>query len=214
MADMDMIPRSYRDALRVRRTLFAYGGALALVLAAGVAGTGWLHWRLAAEQASLDQLRAASASAEAMRSQVAAAQQRKNSLEQASEALAALHGGGTVARLSGALDAALNERTSFSSMHFSRSHELLKAPLPDPLPEGTVQTQGAGTPEYWRLANRVEINGSATDHAALTQFLDAMSKDPTLSDIRFLNSAAAAGGHGSGLSFSVAGFLRSNGVKP
>jgi Tfp pilus assembly protein PilN len=204
---MDMIPRSYRDALRVRRTVLAYGGALALALAAGLAGTAWLHWRLAVEERSLEQMRAASTNADAVRSQVDAAQQRKTALVQASEALAALRGAGTVARLADALNTALNDHTTFSALQFSRTHELLKAPLPDPLPEGTVQAQGAAGIEYWHVASRVEITGQAADNAALTQFLGAVSKDPTLSGVRFLNSAAAPGEGHAGLSFSVAGLL-------
>lgn len=207
MADMDMIPRSYRDALRTRRTLLAYGGALALALAAGLAGSAWLHWRLSIEERTVDQLRAANANADAVRTQVDAAQQRKTGLVQASEALAALRGAGTVARLTGALDTALNDRTTFSQLQFSRTQELLKAPLPDPLPEGTVQAQGAAGVEYWHIANRIEINGLAADNAALTQFLGALSHHPTLSGVRFLNSAAAAGEGRAGLAFSVAGLL-------
>jgi Tfp pilus assembly protein PilN len=208
MADMDMIPRSYRDALRVRRTLLAYGGALALALGAGLAGTAWLHWRLSIEERTLDQLRAANTNADAVRTQVDSAQQRKTALVQASEALAALRGAGTVARLSGALDTALNDHTTFSQLQFLRTQELLKAPLPDPLPEGTVQAQGAAGVEYWHIANRIEINGLAADNAALTQFLGALGKDPTLSGVRFLNSAAASGEGKAGLAFSVAGLLQ------
>lgn len=214
MADMDMIPRSYREALRVRRTVLAYGGALALVLAAGVAGAGWLHWRLSIEQGALEQLRVATANADGVRAQLAAAQQRQTSLRQASEALAALRGDGTVARLSDAIDAALNERTSFDQLQFSRTQELLRAPLPSPLPDGTVQAQGAasGTVEYWHLASRVEINGQALDHAALTQFLGAVSSNPTLSGVRFLNSTVASARGDAALSFTMAGALRPAGV--
>lgn len=210
MADMDMIPRSYRDALRVRQMLLAYGGALALVLAAGLTATAWLHWQLSKEEAGLEQLRVASTSAEAMRTQIAAAQQRKTSLAQASEALAALRGTGTVARLSVALDTALNERTAFSQLQFARTQELLRAPLPAPLPEGTMQAQGAGAGnvEHWHIASRVEIIGQAQDNVALTQFLGAIGNDPTLAGLRFMNSAAAPGVGEAGLSFSVAGLLQ------
>jgi Tfp pilus assembly protein PilN len=207
MADMDMIPRSYRDALRVRRTLLAYGGALALALATGLLGAGWLHWRLSVEEASLHKLRAANASADAVRTQVAAAEQRKSTLLQASDALAALRGAGTVSRLASALDTALNDGTTLNQLQFSRTQELLKAPLPQPLPAGTVQAQNAGNPEYWHLASRVDITGQARDHAALTRFLGAIGRDPTLSGLRFLNSATAAGEGQGGLAFSVSGLV-------
>jgi Tfp pilus assembly protein PilN len=208
MADIDMIPRSYRHALLARRVLGRYAAALALVLVAGGAGAGWLRWRLALEAAQLDRLRAASAQAEALRARVAAAGQRKFTLVQASAALQALRGHATLARLSGSIDRALTERVWFDQLQFSRTQELLRDPLPAPLPEGTLETQGAagGAVEHWRLASHVEINGHALDHAAMTQFLGALAADPALADVRFLNSAATEGG--SALAFGVAASLR------
>lgn len=218
MADMDMIPRSYREALRVRRTLFAYGAALAVVLAGGAAAAGWLHWRLAAEGSRLDALRAASASAESIRGRISAARQHRQALVQASEALAALRASGTVARLSDSLDGALNERVWFTQLRFSRSHELLPAAPPGPLAHGTLLTRGAGAAngavEYWRLGSNVEIAGQASDHAALAQFLGALGADPALAGVRFLNSTAGSGEDGAALSFSVAGPLPAGGGQP
>lgn len=214
MADMDMIPRSYHDALRVRRTFARYGAALALVLAVGGAGSGWLRWRLAVEAPRLAQLHAASAEAQAMQARLVAAQQRKQGLLQASETLAALRASGTLARLSGALDGALNDRVWFDQLQFSRTQEQLRAPLPSPLPDGTlaVQAPGAanGASGYWRLASQVDISAQAADHEAMARFLGALSADPALADVRFLNSGAGADG-GPALSFSVAGSLRAAG---
>ena len=119
--------------------------------------------------------------------------------------------------LTGALDGTLNESVWFDQLHFTRSHEPLQAPIPDPLPEGVLQTQGpgaaGGVAEYWRLASRVEIAGHARDHGALTRFLGAMSGDPALADVRFLNSAAGSLDAGAALSFSVAGSLRAAGAQ-
>lgn len=209
MADIDMIPRSYHNGLRVRRTLRIYGAALALALVAGGTGAGWLRWRLAVEAPQLEQLRAATAQAEAMRARVIAAEQRKFQLVQASEALQALRGEGALARLTGSLDGALNDNVWFDQLQFSRSQEQLREPLPTPLPEGTLQTRGtaSGAVEHWRLTSQVEINGHARDHAAMTRFLGALADDPALADIRFLNSAAAAEGD-AGLAFGVTGSLR------
>jgi Tfp pilus assembly protein PilN len=218
MADIDMIPRSYREALRARRTLANYGATLALVLVAGAAGAGWLRWRLAVEAPRLDQLRSASAQADAMRAQVATAQQRKNGLRQASQALAALRGSGALARLSDAVDGALNDRVWFAQLAFSRTQELLRDPLPSPLPDGTVQIQrtgaAAGAVENWRLASHVEITGQAFEHESMTRFLAALAANPALANVRFLSSGAAPADSGATLSFTAGGSLRSQaGVK-
>ena len=216
MADVDMIPRSYREGLRARRTLSAYGCALALLLVLGGGTTAWLRWRLAVETPQLEGLRAATAQAEATRGQLATAQARKDALQQASSALEALRGSGAVARLAASIDGAVNDGVWFEGLQFSRSQELLRDPLPQPLPAGTLQVQGAagGSVEHWHLASRLEIAAQAHDNEAMSLFLNALSSDPLLMDVRFLNSAASKTDNGTSLTFSVAGSLRPSGSAP
>ena len=220
MADVDMIPRSYREGLRARRTLFAYACALALLLGTGGGVAAWSRWRLAVETPQLDQLRAATAQAEAMRAQLAAAQARKDALLQASSALEALRGNGAVARLAGSIEGAINDGVWFDGLQFSRTQELLRDPLPQPLPPGTLQVQAQGAAgaaasvEHWHLASHLEIAGQALDNEAMSRFLTALSRDPRLADVRFLNSAAARTDTGVSLAFSMAGSLRPAGSTP
>lgn len=211
MADVDMIPRSYREGLRARRTLFAYGCALGLLLAVGGGTAAWLRWRLAVEVPRLEQLRAATAQAEAMRVQLAAVTERRDALQQASEALTALRGSGAVGRLAASIDGAVNDGVWFEQLQFSRSQELLRDPLPQPLPPHTLQVRAPGAGgaiEHWHLATRVEIGGQALDNEAMARFLTALSRDPQLAEVRFLNSASADTEAGRALAFSVAGALK------
>jgi Tfp pilus assembly protein PilN len=213
MADIDMIPRSYRDGVRVQRLLRAYGLALAGVLLAGGLGAGLLQWRLAVETPQRDALRTRTAQAEALRARLAAATTRHSALEQDAQALAALRGTGAVNRLALALDAALNDKVWFDTLHFERTEELLRAPLPAPLPAGTLVTRASTQPnatpgpQTWRLARHIDIDGQAQDHAALAAFLTALSGSPVLGDVRFLKSGAAAGEGAEHVAFSVSGSL-------
>lgn len=220
MADIDMIPRSYRDALRAQRALRSYGVALAALLLAGVAAVSLLHWRLAVETPQLDQLRTTTAQAEALRVRLAATITRKDALDQDAHALAALRGTGAIARLAQALDGALNDKVWFDTLHYSRTEELLKAPLPAPLPSGALTTRASlqatavPGPQTWLLARHVDIGGQALDHAALSSFLAALSTNPVLADVRFLKSSAAAGTGPELVTFSVTGALAPAGDKP
>jgi Tfp pilus assembly protein PilN len=213
MADIDMIPRSYRDGVRVQRLLRGYGLALAGVLLAGALAAGVLQWRLAVESPRLAALRDRTAQAEALRARLAAAATRHSALEQDAQALAALRGTGTVERLAQALDASLNDKVWFDTLRFERTEELLRAPLPSPLPAGTLVTRGstapnaAPGPQTWRLARHVAIEGEAQDHAALAAFLTSLSASPALNDVRFLKSGAAAGEGPERVAFSVSGAL-------
>jgi Tfp pilus assembly protein PilN len=191
MADIDMIPRSYRNTLRVRRMLSAYGAALALLVVAGGGASLVLRWRLAVETPRLEQLRASSALAGAMRTQLAGAQQRKDALAGDVEAFAALRGGGEVGALAQVLESTLNDKVWIEQLRFSRTQELLRDPLPSPLPPGTVQAKGAsGAVQAWQLGSHIELSGQALDHGAMTRFLSPLAADPALARVRFLNSSA------------------------
>ena len=208
MADIDMIPRSYREGLRVRRTVAVYGTALAALLVLGGGAGAFLHWRLAVEMPRLEQTRAASAQAAAMRTQLANAQARKDALAGDLDALAGLRGSGEVTALARVLDHALNERVWLASLRLARTQEALQA-TPSPLPPGTVQARAAqaGAMQAMRLGTQVELTGGALDDAAMTAFLAALAADPALSDVRFLNSSTAAEEDGGTVGFSASASL-------
>jgi len=215
MADIDMIPRSYREGLRVRRTLTVYGAALALLLVAGGAGSALLRWRLALETPRLEQGRAASSQLAAMRSQLTGAQARKDLLAENVAALATLRGGGEVVALAASLDGALNGRVWFDQLRFARTREQLQV-APTPLPPDTVQarTPQTGAVQAWRLGSQVEIAGQALDNGAMSAFLAALAADRRLANVRFLNSSTAPLEDGGTVSFSAAATLVKSGAAP
>ena len=204
-----MIPRSYREGLRARRTLTIYGAALALVLVAGGGASALLRWRLALETPRLEQSRATSAQASAMRTQLVSAQARKDALAENVAALGALRGAGEVTALASALDGALNDKVWFEQLRFSRTQELLQVAPPAPLPAGTVQARVAqtGAVQAWRLGSHIEIAGQALDNNAMTGFLSALAADPAFTDVRFLNSSTATLEDGGAVSFNAAATL-------
>ena len=219
MADIDMIPRSYRETLRVRRTLSAYGIALAALLLAGGGASALLRWRVAVETPELDRLRSQSVQAGAMRTQLAGVQQRRDALAEEVAALAALRGSGATAALAAALDQTLNDRVWLGQLRFSRTQELLRDPLPSPLPADAVTAHAAPAAgaapvlQAWRLASHVELSGHALDHAAMSSFLGALSSSKALKNVRFLNSAVGGEEEGRAVSFSAAASL-ANEVSP
>ena len=216
MADIDMIPRSYREGLRVRRTLTVYGAALAVLLVAGAGASAALRWRLAVESPRLEASRAASSQAGVMRAELTTALARKERLAENVAALASLRGAGEVASLASVLDGALNEQVWFTELRFARTQELLQAAPPMPLPAGVVQTRAAqaGMPQSWRLGSQIRIAGQARDNAAMTSFLAKLAADPSLANVRFLNSSTAAAEEGGAVNFSVAAALVKQGERP
>ena len=208
VADIDMIPRSWREGLRVRRTLAAYGAALAALLLVGGGAGAFLHWRLAVETPRLELDRSASTQAGAMRLQLTAAQARKELLAENAAALGSLRGTGDIAALAAILDESLNARVWFKHLRFTRSQELLQALPPAPLPAGVVQARApAGAPQAWRLGSQVQISGQALDNGAMTAFLSKLAADPRLTNVRFLNSSTAAAEEGGVVVFNATAAL-------
>lgn len=208
MADIDMIPRSYRDAQRVRRTLAAYGAALAVLAVAGGGASMLLRWRVAVETPQLDRMRSDSALAGTLRTQLIGAQQRKDALAGDVDALALLRGAGDTASLARVLDSTLNDKVWIEQLRFSRTREALREPLPSPLPPGTVKmNQAQGPAQAWQLASHVELSGQALDHRAMTDFLGALAAHPSLGQVRFLNSSEAPAEEGGAVAFGAAATL-------
>jgi hypothetical protein len=216
MADIDMIPRSYREGLRVRRTLTVYGAALAVLFVSGAGASAFLRWRLGVETPRLESGRSASTQAGAMRTQLTTALARKELLAENVAALATLRGAGEVAALASVLDGALNERVWFGELRFARTQELLQAAPPAPLPPGVVQARASqsGAAQAWRLGSQIRIAGQARDNAAMTAFLAKLAADPGLTNLRFLNSSTAAADEGGAVNFSVAAVLVKRGEQP
>jgi len=215
MADIDMIPRSYREAARTRRTLSAYGAALALLVAAGCGASLLLRWRVAVETPRLERMRAESTLAGTLRSRLAVAQQSKDALAGDVETLALLHGAGEAALLAQVLDATLNDKVWIEQLRFSHTRELLRDPLPSPLPPGTVQAHPAqGPAQAWQLGSHVELSGRALDQRAMTDFLAALAAHPALSGVRFLNSSEAPAEEGGAVAFGAAASLVRPIMKP
>ena len=212
MADIDMIPRSYREGLRVRRTVTAYGAALAALLVVGGGAGAFLHWRVALETPLLEQARANVAQQGAMQTRLAGALARKDVLADQVGALAGLRGAGEVATLAQVLERALNGRVWLDTLRVVRTQEALGAP-PSPLPAGTVQGRTAATGaqpgalQAWRLGTHIELAGGALDNAAMTAFLAALAADPALSEVRFLNSSTATAEDGGAIGFSASAAL-------
>ncbi|MCD2519146.1 hypothetical protein LQ564_22855 [Massilia sp. G4R7] len=219
MANIDMIPRSYREARRARRLLRGYGMALAGVLLAGAAASAFLHWRLSVELPRLEALRGSTARLEAARTHLAVTQLRKNALSEDVAALGALRGVGALGRLADALDATLNERVWLERMVFTRTLERIEgAPALDASAPGLVlrarPAPSAAEGVAWRLVDKVEMGGGALDHAALSAFLNRTEANGPLHALRFLQSSVATGEEGQSVAFSIAGPLGPAGGQP
>lgn len=219
MADIDMIPREYRDGVRVRRTLRLAAIALALVVAAGtLAGVG-LRWRTAALERSATALEAAAAQAQADSARGAEQQAERSRQEQAHAVLRTLRRQGELAALARGLDASLGDTVWLTGLRIERDVQGAAAganTAAAALPEGTETFSAPGaTPaapvQTWHLRSAIELNGQAASYEAVTAFLAALARQPGIAGLQLVSSSIVEGG---AIDFHATGALVHQGKTP
>ncbi|WP_036168262.1 PilN domain-containing protein [Massilia sp. 9096] len=207
MADIDMIPRSYREAVRVRRTVRRAGAALACVAVLGIGAVGGVRWRGAALERQAAALEAAASRAQADRTRDATLQAAGMRLQRGVTALHALRREGELEAFSRALDAALTDQVWLTNLTLQRDAQgtpAKDAPA-DPAVEQVAPADAADGAPTWRLASTIEISGEATDYGAVTAFLATLARQNGVSGLRLVGSSAGA--DGGAIQFQATGFL-------
>jgi Tfp pilus assembly protein PilN len=221
MADIDMIPREYRDGVRVRRTLRLAGIALALVVAAGaLAGIG-LRWRTAALERSATALEAAATQAQADSARGAEQQAARSRQEQVHAVLRTLRRQGELAALAHSLDAVPGDAVWLTGLRIERDVQGVSpganaAATAPALPDGTETFSAPGaTPaapvQIWHLRSAIELDGQAASYEAVTAFLSALGRQPGIAGLRLVSSSVAEGG---AIDFHATGALIHQGTTP
>lgn len=197
MADIDMIPRSYRDGVRVRRTLRRAGLALAAIVVAAAAGSAALRWQSAALERRTATLQQAASAATASQAQAATEQAARERMLQQQGLLRALRREGELATLSNAIDSALPETAWLTAVTLQRDLQLAPAnapaPAPAPVPDGRATTIATGNPDGSTLVmvSSVELAGQAADYNGITDFLSNLGRTPGMHGVELLSSSAS-----------------------
>lgn len=198
MADIDMIPRSYREQLRVEGAVRRYGIALAALLLLAFLASLLLRWQVARTEPLLAIQRTELARAGGDSGKLAALQARQVALEQSVAALDALRAAGTVGRLTEALDRSLGADLWLTSIRYARNEQLLPAAgaagpaSPAAGDANSFSVQAAGVTERWRVTRRIDLGGAASTYPALTEFMRGFAGQGGVADVHLVDSASAA----------------------
>ena len=192
MADIDMIPRSYRDRVRLRHTARRTGAALAAVIV--LAGAG--HAALRLSGAAIDRKSAAlrSAAATEASTQARAATEREASLRalQRAALLGAVRREGELAAFAQAIDSALPDDTWLTAVTLRRNTRA--APPGAALPAGSSAPEafatGSADGAVLLLDSLVELNGQAASYEGVTSFLANLGRIPGLKAVQLQSSGA------------------------
>ena len=196
MADIDMIPRSYRDGVRVRRTLRRAGVALAAIVLAAAAGSAALRWQSAALERRTATLQQAASAAQTSQAHAATAQAARERLLAQQGLLRALRREGELAALAAAIDSALPATAWLTAINLQRDLQLAAAPTTAaaPVPDSRATTFATGNADGGTLVliSSVELAGQATDYTGITDFLSNLGRMPGMHGVELLSSSANA----------------------
>lgn len=190
MADIDMIPRSWRDGIRVRRTLRRTVVALAIVMLAGAAGSGWLRWQVAALDRQAAQLQAAATQAQAGQAREAALREEHERHARQDALLRALRRQGELAAFAQAIDGALPPDAWLTGIVLRRD---LQAVGGTAIGSGSAQPAAAPS-DSAPPGSTVELTGQALDYEAVTTFLARLGRAPGVATVQLQSSGAAEAG--------------------
>lgn len=159
MAEIDLIPASWRAARRARRHLRLSGLAIAGILAGLIAGRIGLELSTRNALASVQQLQAARRDTERENARITTLESRLAERQRQQALVTTLRGEGMVGRALLPLDRALDADIWFDELSYAR-----QAVLPQP---------GNSTPQP--IEASLQIRGRAPHAAAISRFNDALA---------------------------------------
>jgi len=194
MADIDMIPRSYRDGVRVRRTARRAACALALVVLATVAAHATLRWSSAAMDRKAALLRSAASAAQSDLQRAASQREAELRAQQRVGLLGAVRRAGELAAFAKAIDGALPADTWLTALALRRSTRV--APPGATLPSGDSPQEtfatGNAQGDTLLLDSQVELGGQAASYEGMTDFLANLGRVPGLVNVQLQSSSVNA----------------------
>jgi hypothetical protein len=193
MHEVDLIPASYKERLKIKRWCQNFGFVLAsvVVLVLGLrfvitnntlALNSKIEIRQKDKQFSIEQQQKYNA---------LVAQEVK--LNKDLEILNGLRGGPSAKQIVLAVDRVMQEDVWFTQWTFSRDGEIAT------IQPATVQTgyfiiipqvaNGVPTQQTWKLSTHMEISGQALNHSGLSGFIKNLINQPEIDDVKVINTS-------------------------
>jgi Tfp pilus assembly protein PilN len=188
MADVDLIPQEYRYWLWQRSYLIRMGLAALVFLLLAVGA--WMAMRMSVVslQDDLVALEQEQNRQRLLQSELSGIAAATHSVQSRLQLLSGLRGGANVQATLVAIDQALpGDSVWFTDLDFSRQQVLM--PSNDlPLPKGAASLPVGA--QRLALAVTVSVEGQASDHAALSAFVDQLREQEIIAAVKLLNTSS------------------------
>lgn len=187
MSEMDMIPGDYRQGLFGRRLLRRFIVACVVVLCCiGLARMllGYLIWRENVQVVHLEQQEQV---IEQNKARTEEFRQQKQVTEQQLAALNKLRGRDRVALFLRSIDDVYIEGVWLDSLHFMRRNGTGTLQAPGAVNSGIIVVPN-GAVQSLQINQGAEMIGHAMNHTRLAEFMRNLGKQPTVADLRLIDT--------------------------
>lgn len=192
MTDIDLIPADYRAKIKLIGRVKLAVVVVAMSLAASLAGYLTFDHKnkiLFADIAALQNQQQISTQQSEL---LTALTNKKNNFENQLSLLGKLRNGMAAPAMFTTVDRALvDNKVWFLDWEFQRAGHVVNK-KPQTVSSGyfiVVQGNNAAAEEAWMIETHMTIHGQAQDHAALSQFVGKLFKQPEIHDVRILNTS-------------------------
>jgi hypothetical protein len=193
MHELDLIPASYRERLKIKRWChqfgFVFAGVLVIVVGLRFAVINKattlnteIEIRQKDKQSSLEQ-----------QQKYNALMAEEVKLKKELEILNGLRGGPSAKQILLAVDRVMPDDVWFTQWSFSRAGEII------PVQPAAVQTgyfiiipqdaNGSPNQQAWKLYTHMEISGQARNHSSLSGFISNLINQPEIDDVKVINTS-------------------------
>ena len=192
MSEIDLIPQSYRRKLSTGRFLKSFGVLYAGVLITLVTARCLLSFNIDAEASEIQRLEADKNSSLQKKAYVEQLEREATQLGKRVQVLENLRGGPPVKEVFLAIDAALQGQVWFLDWKFLRAGEFVEL-KPQAVNAGyfiiVPEDDGSsGGERAWQMHTHIEIRAQALSHTALAEFVQRLSTQRYIEDVKVLNT--------------------------
>ena len=197
MHEIDLIPAEYHRQRRMTGWLRLAVLSLLAIAVLNIGGFSWLKFESKRMRADIEQLQSQKAITNAHRTRLEQLENRRKELDQQLQLLAGLRSGAAAERMFTTIDRALPAQNVWlTGWRFRR------AGTPVEQTDQSVNTgyfivipqqpgNNRATQETWKIETRMSIQGQSMDHAALSEFVLNLTRQPEIEDVRVVNTQLA-----------------------
>jgi len=193
MVEIDLIPENYRQRLRVRVWLRNFAIVYIATVIGLVVAKVLLSHGISNESVAIQKLKVDKAAVLAHKAKLDELRAEQSKLEDRLSVLTKLRRGPPVIDIFETIDSALDKRVWFLSWKFLRAGEFVEV-KPQAVKTGYFIVLPDGEPrkerKAWRVQAHMEIKAQAINHSALAEFVERLSAQPAVKDIKVLNTRA------------------------